>query len=107
MNTVRQREPRLLLPALTRAVRGFPCTLRVPDVCIGGTDTTVWCHSNDQLHGKGVGLKSHDCFGAAGCAACHKWIDSTRDPERWEIMNRGRDETLYLLFKEGKLKVIS
>jgi len=28
-------------------------------------------------HGKGVGLKSHDCFGAFGCSACHQWYDTT------------------------------
>lgn len=102
---LRQREPRLEIPSLTRAVRGFPCTFRVPGVCAGGTDTTVWCHSNEEQHGKGKGLKSHDCHGAAGCYACHLWYDTTRDAQRAEVFRQAKDRTLYLLFKEGKLKV--
>ena len=30
---------------LTDAARGQQCTLEIPGVCIGGTDTTVACHS--------------------------------------------------------------
>lgn len=99
------REPRLVLPALTRTAEGEECTLKVPGVCNGRTDTTVWAHSNQDRHGKGKGLKSHDCFGAWSCSACHDWLDRTRDPDRVDVFERGRDRTLYKLFKDGKLKV--
>lgn len=99
------REPRLVLPALTRTAEGRDCTLMVSGVCNRRTDTTVWAHSNQDKHGKGKGLKSHDCFGAWACFACHEWLDRTRAPEREEVFERGRDRTLYQLFKDGLLKV--
>jgi hypothetical protein len=106
MSAVRQREPRLLIPALLKAARGMPCTLRIPDICNGNPETTVWAHSNYQRHGKGVGLKAHDCFGCFACSACHCWLDAGRAETRFQEFLRAHDETLYLLFKEGKLKVI-
>lgn len=33
-------------------------------------------HSNLGEHGKGKGLKAHDCFFAALCSACHRWLDN-------------------------------
>lgn len=108
MREIRQREPRLEIPALTKAVRDFPCTLEVPGVCWGFREgCIVWCHSNKDRHGKGKGLKAHDCFGAAGCTPCHRYVDTHRGPEVDEIMQRGRDRTLYLLFERGKLKVVT
>lgn len=101
---LRQREPRLELPKLIAAVRTLEeCTLNVPDICIGRD--FMACHDNSYQAGKGKGLKSHDCFIAAGCLPCHKYIDDSRHEDRWEIMRKARDRTLYLLFKTGKLKV--
>lgn len=43
-------------------------------------------HSNLEEHGKGKGLKGHDCFWAALCHACHAWLDNSgglgTDPTR-------------------------
>lgn len=103
---VRQREPRLQLPALIVAVRGLPCTVEIPGVCIGRDDLTIAAHSNEDQHGKGKGLKSHDCFICAACPPCHDWLDRKRDPTRFDVARRARDKTLYLLFERGKLKVI-
>lgn len=36
----------------------------------------VPAHSNYGEHGKGKGLKAHDCFFAALCDRCHKWLDN-------------------------------
>lgn len=101
---IRQREPRLEIPKLIEAVRGLPCTIRIPGLCIDRD--TFAAHSNAEEHGKAKGAKSHDCFIAAACQPCHDYIDTKRDPNRWEIMRKGRDRTLYLLFKEKKLMVI-
>lgn len=101
------REPRLVIPALTATARGQPCTLMVPNVCNGNPETTTWAHSNQDRHGKGKGLKAHDVFGAFACSACHNWLDRARDPNRVEVFERGRDRTLYILFKEKKLKVVT
>lgn len=101
---LRQREPRLEIPALIKAVRGLPCTLRIPGVCIDRD--TFAAHSNAESHGKAKGGKSHDCFIASACKPCSDWLDVERHPERWDVMRRAMDRTLYLLFKSGKLKVI-
>jgi hypothetical protein len=107
LSEVRQREPRLELPALTRTANGEDCTLRIFGVCNRDPATTTWAHSNEESHGKGKGLKSHDCFGAFACSACHDWYDRGRDPERHEAFRKARDRTLYVLFAKGKLKVVA
>lgn len=33
-------------------------------------------HSNFSGHGKAKGLKAHDCFFAALCSECHRWLDN-------------------------------
>lgn len=101
------REPRLVIPALTDSARGQDCTLMVPNVCNGNPETTTWAHSNQDRHGKGKGLKSHDPFGAFACSACHDWYDRERHPDRHEVFERGRDRTLYRLFESKKLRVVS
>lgn len=75
MSELRQREPSIEIPVLRELVRGAPCTFRIPGVCRGDYETTCWCHSNEQRHGKGVGKKAHDLFGAIGCKECHDWYD--------------------------------
>jgi transposase-like protein len=41
-------------------------------VSCGADDRTiVWAHSNSQRHGKGMGIKAHDLFGAYLCQKCH------------------------------------
>jgi hypothetical protein len=103
------REPRIEMPRLTNLAQDeqlFPtCTIKAPG-CIGFLrGGMVWCHSNLERHGKGKGLKAHDCFGAVGCPVCHTWVDTQRGPERDDVFERGRDRTLYILFLAGALKV--
>lgn len=46
-------------------------------VACGADDSTiVWAHSNSQKHGKGMGIKAHDLFGAYLCHKCHSAYDS-------------------------------
>ena len=46
-------------------------------VACGANDgTIVWAHSNSQKHGKGMGIKAHDVFGAYLCHKCHARYDS-------------------------------
>lgn len=86
---------------------------RVPGICNGRTDTTVWCHSNESRHGKGVGQKSHDCFGALGCSACHQWYDfDSRSKEvTLEMIDRqlafrdAMERTLYYFWANGLITV--
>jgi hypothetical protein len=43
--------------------------------CHSDDGTIVWAHSNSQFHGKGLGLKAHDLFGAYLCHRCHSSYD--------------------------------
>jgi hypothetical protein len=74
-------------------------------------------HSNLSEHGKAKGLKSHDCFWAALCGACHRWLDnqgSGRDPsgiwsataaEKREMFIRAMHKTWLLIFRNGWVRV--
>lgn len=55
--------------------RGQPCYLLVPGVAVHPIDTVVPAHSNQSIHGKGMGLKALDIYSVPGCAACHHEID--------------------------------
>ena len=109
MNEVRQREPRLEVPRLVALAKDAPCMLRIPKVCNGNPATTVWCHSNQDRHGKGKGLKSHDCFGAFGCSACHDWIDNKvpniPHEEKVAAFELGRDRTTLYLWRNQLVRV--
>lgn len=61
--------------AMLAACRGERCYLRIPGVCIGGTETTVACHTNESALGKGMGLKAPDVYTVPGCFSCHQWLD--------------------------------
>lgn len=66
--------------ALLDMARGQPCLLRVPEACIGGTETTVACHSNQSVHGKAGARKADDQWSVWGCAGCHTWLDQGPAP---------------------------
>jgi hypothetical protein len=71
--------------------RGQPCYLLVPGVAHHPPDTVVPCHSNQQKHGKGMGIKARDIFTVPGCFNCHYNYDQGRDldkAQRYEIWDR-------------------
>jgi hypothetical protein len=53
--------------------RGQPCTLRIPGVCTGNTETTVPAHIRDRHTGRGQ--KASDISVCDACAACHAKFD--------------------------------
>lgn len=57
------------------ACRGEPCYLRIRGVCCGWQDTVVPAHSNQSIHGKGMGIKAQHRFTVPACHLCHTWID--------------------------------
>lgn len=83
----------------------IPCQVRLPG-CDGGPGEPA--HSNQQRHGKGTGLKAHDCFYAAACRSCHHQIDNgakmTRE-ERADAWQRGFERTLVELWGRGLIRV--
>lgn len=58
------------------ACYGEQCYLRVPGGCEG---PVVPCHSNQQIHGKGMGLKADDYYTVPGCRRCHHEIDQGKE----------------------------
>lgn len=63
---------------IRRAAAGQDCTLRIPGVCNFDPATTVLCHSNYLVDGKGMGLKAPDEKACFGCSACHDVLDGRR-----------------------------
>lgn len=57
------------------SARGAPCSIRLPGICNGNAETTVWCHLNGHRFGKGGALKAHDILGFHGCSSCHAYYD--------------------------------
>jgi len=56
--------------ALTQSANGMPCS-----GCGVEDSTTVWAHSNESAHGKGMSIKAHDLLGNYLCSSCHEWYD--------------------------------
>ena len=54
--------------------RGQECFIKIAPVC-AGIDTIVPAHSNQQKHGKSMGLKASDIYTVPACMACHFLID--------------------------------
>lgn len=63
--------------AMLTACKGELCYLRIPGVCIGGTETVVPAHSNQAKHGKGMSIKAEDQYTVPACMACHVAIDQS------------------------------
>jgi len=103
--TVRQKQPRLVSPALREAARGQPCTLRLP-CCNHDPETTVLAHL--RLFGMaGIGEKPDDWCAVFACSACHDAIDrrggETAGLYGHEDLLRAMIETLRIQFAEGRL----
>lgn len=67
-------------PHLLKMAKGKPCLLQAPGVCNNNPETTVACHSNLSIHGKGMSHKAHDYFTVWGCSSCHAWLDQGMSP---------------------------
>lgn len=58
---------------IMQSARGEHCTVRLPFVCNGNPETTVFAHINGVRFGHGIGIKTK--FGAYCCSACHDVLD--------------------------------
>lgn len=93
--------PRLKSTAITDSAKGETCTLGVPG-CIGGTETTVACHSPRSAHGRALGRKADDFYIAYGCVVCHDYLDGRTFPTKADdvLFDRGNRETLWRLIEK-------
>jgi hypothetical protein len=71
MNRTRMKTRSPKMTAIRKSAKGKDCTFRIVGVCNWNPETTVWCHSNESVDGKGAGLKARDEEGAYGsCVPC-------------------------------------
>jgi len=99
------------MTAITRFARGKACTARIPNVCCGDPETSVWSHLNSVRWGSGRGQKAPDICGLVTCFECANAIDGRRlknndgyvlDHEFVMLCAyEGHLESLYLLTKAG------
>ena len=78
--TARQKTMARVVQSIRDSARGEECQLRFDRVCLGTTDTTVWCHWPGLDAGRGMGLKALDLAGCYGCLACHDVLDMRAQP---------------------------
>lgn len=90
--------------ALRDLARGAPCMFNLPG-CDGGGETTVWVHSDQQWHGKGIGRKADDFFGAPGCAKCHASLPNLSRLHREEVMQAAMENAWAWMWREGLIQV--
>lgn len=61
--------------AIRDSARGEECLVRIPGVCRGGTEHTIWSHAPLGAAGKGMGIKALDICGCYSCTACDAAMD--------------------------------
>ena len=84
--------------ALLKAVASMPCQL-----C--GHPCTQAAHSNQAIHGKGLGIKASDIYTAALCLHHHHEIDqgnTLSKQERIDRWNHAHEKTVTELVALGK-----
>lgn len=67
-----QKAPPAVSAAVRARARNETCTLML-DCCVGGTETTVFCHVREP--GDGLGIKPPDYWGLYACRAYHDALD--------------------------------
>ena len=94
---------------LLEGARGEECTMH-SKVCNYNPETTVAAHSPFMSGGRGMGLKSSDCFVAYLCSACHDLVDGRNNVDKlsWEwretLFYRAMMKTWERILEKGILK---
>jgi hypothetical protein len=68
---------------IRQSARGEDCTINLEGVCNYDPDTVVWAHSNKAIHGKSMGRKADDEWGAYACFSCHACVDGQSKRPSW------------------------
>ena len=84
----------------------MPCQADFDHICNG---PSVPAHSNQQIFGRGIGHKSHDCFFAGVCPAAHDQLDGRANgldrETKQALWLRAYISTQIWLWENGKVKV--
>lgn len=65
---------------IRESARGEECLVRLPGICRGGTEHTIWSHAPLGAAGKGRGIKALDVCGCYACTACDAALDQAQRP---------------------------
>ena len=84
---------------IRESAKGEDCSLRVPGVCNGNSETVVLAHLPSVA--KGVGNKSPDFWAAYACSSCHAWLDGPSSQVAWRWVLDGLFETQVKLIERG------
>lgn len=90
-------------PKLLALARGQLCV-----VCRADDGTVVAAHSNLLEHGKGMGIKAHDCMSAWLCARCHAEYDqgkSMTKEEKREFILSAICKTIIKLWQDEYIRL--
>ena len=109
-----QKHDHFRSPSLMKWAHNKPCTLRLPGICKGNTETTCGCHLNYGWAGKGMKIKADDVI-VIGCHDCHQVMDGANE-NAWATIYGDRDfywlrglfETQRMVLKaikSGELKI--
>lgn len=79
---------------LTQSAKHESCV-----ACGADDGTIVWAHSNSSRHGKGMGIKAHDLFGAYLCHRCHTSFDAGLMRSDW--FNFQWEKSMIIACKKG------
>ncbi len=83
--------------------RGQNCQIRLEGICNHNNETVVLAHF--RLSGiSGLGMKSPDIIGSWACSACHREVDSNKDPAVQLAFAHGVFRTINALIEDGVLK---
>ena len=97
---------------IRNSARGEQCTVRYWWINYHNPETVVFAHSNKQKHGKGMGLKAKDEFGAYACYRCHAIYDGLESRPKGitkeyvdELFEKGMELTRQKLIQKGLINV--
>lgn len=99
LQPVTPKTPNRKRQAIRDSAKGEECLVRIPGVCRGGTEHTIWSHAPLGAAGKGRGVKSLDLAGAYCCTAC----DSCADGQSKRPNGMTRTDVL-LAWHEGHMR---
>lgn len=94
---------------IRQSARGEDCCLRIPGICNGNPETTIFAHLPGS--GNGMGTKSNDIHGVYACSSCHDWLDRRVKSDLEEWLNRHEQalraliETQIRIYEKGLIKV--
>jgi len=92
------------LTKIQKSARGENCTLRIPGVCNGNSETVCLCHAPYPTR---FGSRKDDHWAVYGCSECHDFVDGRNNKSfNWAGMLTGMAEYWMPAIHETQAKLI-